>query len=77
MIQAVTDIIIQHLDEAVKLGNFCQSGLREVLGRQRRDYGLSDDFPPEHPIDDLSDKARENAPTHNLGMESLCGLGWS
>ena len=38
------------------------------------DYGLSDEFAPEHPIDNLSEKARENAPIHNLGMESSYGL---
>ena len=28
----------------------------------------------EDPIENLSEHARENAPVHNLGMESLCGL---
>ena len=46
------------------------------MGRQRHDCGLSvsEEFEPEHPIADLPEHARENAPVHNLGMESLCGL---
>ena len=58
----------------MKLANHFQPSLQITLARQRRDYNLSDMFPPEHPIDEISDKARVNAPTHNLGMESSCGL---
>ena len=48
--------------------------LQILLVRQRRDYGISDEFPAEFPIENLSEVARENAPTHNLGMESQCAL---
>ena len=65
-------VVQNHLESVVKLANFMQPGLQTVLGRQRRDYNISDEFPPEFPIDQLSDKVRENAPTHNLDMESKC-----
>ena len=58
----------------MKLANHVQPDLRTTLGRQRKDYGMSDEFMPEFPVDELSDKIRENAPTHNLDMESKCGL---
>ena len=58
----------------MKLANHFQPSLQITLARQQRDYNLSDTFPPEHPIDEISDETRVNAPTHNLEMESSCCL---
>ena len=74
VIEVVIQVAKDHIEDAIKLANFIQTGLQIILGRQRRDYGLSEEFEPEHPIENLSEHARENAPVHNLGMESLCGL---
>ena len=74
VVASVKDVVQEHLESAVKLANHMQPGLRTTLGRQRRDYGISDEFLPEFPVDELSDKVKENAPTHNLDMESKCGL---
>ena len=62
------------MDEAVKLANYLQPDLAKTLARQRRDYGISEEFQAEFPVEDLSDHAAENAPVHNLGMENFCGL---
>jgi hypothetical protein len=74
VVESIKDVLKNYSEEAVKLANWIQPGLQKTLARQRRDYGLSDEFDAEHPIDELSNKARENAPVHNLGMESSCGL---
>ena len=74
VIEAVKEYIHNHLDEAVKLANFFQPDLAETLARQRKDYGLSDEFEAEFPIENLDDHATKNAPVNNMSMESCCGL---
>ena len=74
VVEAIVEVTREYPLEAVKLANHFQPSLQITLARQRRDYNLSDMFPPEHPIDEISNKARVNSPTHNLGMESSCGL---
>ena len=74
VVEAVKEFIVEHLDEAVKLANYLQPDLAKTLARQRRDYGISEEFQAEFPVEDLSDHAAENAPVHNLGMENFCGL---
>ena len=71
--ESLHDDLRNYTEEAVKLANFMQPGLQKTLARQRRDCGLSDEFVPEHTIGKLNEEVRENAPTHNLGMESSCG----
>ena len=70
----VQRVLLAHPEEALKLANFMQPGLKTTLARQRRDYQISDEFEAEHPIENLSENSRENAPVHNLAMESMCGL---
>ena len=59
--------------EAIKLGNFMLPDMRTTLARQRRDYGVSDEFEPEFPVSELSETARKEAPINNLAMENACG----
>ena len=74
VVQAVKEYAIEHLDEAVKLANFLQGDLATTLARLRRDYGVSEEFEAEFPVENLGDNAAENAPVHNLAMENFCGL---
>ena len=74
VIEALKEYIHNHLDEAVKLANLFQPDLAETLARQRKDYGLSDEFEAEFPIENLDDHAVKNAPVNNIGKESFCGL---
>ena len=59
--------------EALQIANHFQPNLQTTLARQRRDYGLDKSFVPEHPVEQLPQSVRENAPVHNLSMEGLCG----
>ena len=74
VVEAITIAAEMHIDECVELANYIMPQVQTVLARERRDYGLSEQFPAEFPIENLSEVAREKAPTHNLGMESQCAL---
>ena len=39
-------------EEVLELTNLIIPGLRTVLARQRRDYGISEDFPAQFPVDE-------------------------
>ena len=69
------EYIHNHLDEAVKLANFFQPDLAETLARQRKDYGLSDEFEAEFPIENLDDHAVKNAPVKQYGYGELLWFG--
>ena len=73
VVKSIVSVLQENLDGAVKLGNYFQPQLKITLARQRRDYGLSSDFPPEHPVQEFPSNVREKAPVHNLEMESSCG----
>ena len=68
-------ISIENMDAAIKFGNSMLPEMQETLARQRRDYGISEKFQPEFPIEGLDDNAKENAPINNLAMENVCGRG--
>ena len=74
VVQSVKEYALHHLDKAVKLANFFQPDLAETLARQRKDYGLSDKFEAEFPVENLSQHAAVNSPINNMRMESYCGL---
>ena len=73
VVLTMQSVLKSNMSEAKKLGNFFLPGLKETLARQRRDYGISDDFEPEFPISELSEDIREKAPINNLAMENACG----
>ena len=62
------------MDAALKIGNLLLPQLQTTIARQRRDYDLSDEFPPELPISELTDAQRENAPVNTMKMKQTCGL---
>ena len=57
VVQTVKEDIEEHVDEAVKLANFLQPDLAKILARYIRDYGLSEEFDAEFPVENLSDHA--------------------
>ena len=73
VIKSISETFSEHKDDAVKLVNLILPELKVVLARQRRDYGLSEDFPAEFPVFDQAPKI-DDTPVHNLAMERQCGL---
>ena len=67
----VTAVAHDHSSEVVKLANLMIPSLRTVLARQRRDYGISDEFPAQYHIEEQAAMIDDN-PVHNLVMESQC-----
>ena len=71
IVSAVKEALHDNMDAAIKFGNYMLPQLQETLARQRRDYGLSESFEPEFPIQNLADHIQENAPINNLAMENV------
>ena len=72
VLAAVTAVAEEHTEEVLKLVNLIIPNLRTVLARQRRDYGISEDFPAQFPVDEQA-PVIDDTPVHNLGMERQCG----
>ena len=72
VVDSVVDAANRNLDECVTLANLVMPEIQKVLGRQRRDYNLSDDFEAEFPVEDQVANP-DDTPVHNLGMERVCG----
>ena len=70
VLQSMKEYALHHLDQAVKLENFFHPDLADILARQRKDYGLSDKFEAEFPVENLSQHADVNSPINNTSMES-------
>ena len=73
VVATLQSVLKNNMVEAIKLGNFMLPDLQTTLARQRRDYGISEEFEPEFPISELSNTVREQAPINNLDMENACG----
>ena len=73
VVEVVKNKSLENIDECVMLANLIMPELKTVLGRQRRDYGLSSNFPEEYPVNQQASNI-DDTPVHNLGMERLCGL---
>ena len=64
VVEIIKSTLADNMDAALKIGNFLLPQLQTTIARQRRDYDLSDEFPPEFPISELTDAQRENAPVN-------------
>ena len=73
VVSSLQTVLKDNMAEAIKLGNFMLPDMRTTLARQRRDYGVSDEFEPEFPVAELSETVRKEAPINNLAMENACG----
>ena len=72
VVASVVAIASQHQDEVIKLANICLPELRTILARQRRDYGISDEFPAQYPVKDQTEHI-DQTPVHNLDAERRFG----
>lgn len=68
VVNVVIENAEEHKSDVVKLANFILPELRTVLARQRKDYGLSDEFPEEYPVNEQASNV-DDTPVHNLAME--------
>ena len=69
VLETVTSVAEEYKKEVVKLAGLMLPELREVLARQRRDYGIDEElFPPQFPVEQQADNI-EDAPTHNMAGE--------
>ena len=72
VISAVKEVAKDHMEDCLALVNICFPGLQTVLARQRRDYGLSEEFPAEFPVFDQCANP-DDTPVNNIAMERQCG----
>ena len=72
VISSVREAAKENISDTLTLLNICLPELRTVLARQRRDYGLSEDFPAEYPVFQQT-KNIDDTPVNNLAMERQCG----
>ncbi|KAK1878430.1 Dihydroorotate dehydrogenase B (NAD(+)) catalytic subunit [Dissostichus eleginoides] len=73
VLNSVSDVAAEHLDEVKKLTDLMQPHLQTVLARQRRDYGIDEEnFPMDYPVSEQASNI-DDTPVHNIGMERQCG----
>ena len=73
VLQSVSVLADEHIEEVQKLTNLMLPHLQTVLARQRRDYGIDEEsYPMEYPVTEQASKVDET-PVHNIGMERQCG----
>ena len=73
VLEAVKNITKKCEKIVISLANLCLPELRTVLARQRRDYGISEDFPAQYPVEQQAANIDE-APVHNVVAETICGM---
>ncbi|QQP38944.1 Hypothetical protein FKW44_005860, partial [Caligus rogercresseyi] len=73
VLNSVSDVAAEHLDEVKKLTDLMLPHLKTVLARQRRDYGIDEEtFPMDYPVSEQASNI-DGTPVHNIGMERQCG----
>ena len=73
IIEVVKSFSEEFGQDGAELVNIMLPKLREVLGRQRRDYGLDEEaFPPQFPVEQQAENI-DDCPVTNLEMERFCG----
>ena len=72
VVKAVREAAEENMEECVTLLNLCLPEMKTVLARQRRDYGISDEFEPEYPVFDQAANV-DDTPVNNIAMERVCG----
>ena len=69
VLESVKSVALEHREEVLKLAKLTVQELREVLARQRRDYGIDEEkFPAQYPVE-LQAANIEVTPTHNMAGE--------
>ena len=72
VVSAVKEVAQEHMEDCIALVNICFPGMQTVLVRQRRVYGLSEEFPAEFPVFDQCANP-DDTPVNNIAMERQCG----
>ena len=73
MLNSVSEMANEYLEDVVKLTNLMLPHLQQVLVRQRRDYGIDEEsFPQQYPVEEQASNI-DDTPVHNIGMERQCG----
>ena len=72
VVNALKEMGQAYKEDCVKLCNFIMPELRTILGRQRRDYGISEEFQPQYPVEQQAMNV-DDTPVTNMAMERLCG----
>ena len=72
VVYSIKEAAMENIDDCVTLLNLCLPEMRTVLARQRRDYGISEQFPAEFPIFDQTLNI-DDTPVNNIAMERQCG----
>ena len=68
VVLAIKQMATDNMEDAIKLANLVLADMKEVLARQRRDYGISEDYPEEYPVFDQAFNI-DDTPVHTLAME--------
>ena len=72
VVSAVKEIAQEHMEDCITLVNIFFPGMQTVLARQRRDYGISEEYPAEYPVFDQCQNP-DDTPVNNIAMERQCG----
>ena len=67
------ELFSDHLEDCVILAKVTLPDLAVVLAKQRRDYGISEEFPAEFPVFDQTSNV-DNTPVNNIAMERSCEM---
>ena len=60
VVESVIETAKEYMDEVVMVANFTMEELRIVLARQRRDYGIAEDYPVAKQASNIVDVIVEN-----------------
>ena len=66
VVEAIESVASEYLPECITLCNFILPELKVVLGRQRRDYGISKEFPAQYPVEKQASKVDETPRVKHL-----------
>ena len=72
VVDAISESGTQYEEHCVKPANFIMPELRTVLARQRRDYGISEEFKAEFPVEKQASNP-DDTPVNNISMERNLG----
>ncbi|KAJ8367646.1 hypothetical protein AAFF_G00313980 [Aldrovandia affinis] len=73
VLNSVSDLAAEHVEEVKKLTNLMLPHLQTVLARQRRDYGIDEEaFQMDYPVSDQASYIDETS-VHNISMERQHG----
>ena len=73
VVEAIKKTANENMDDAIRQATLVLAEMIDIFTRQRRDYGIGEEYPEEYPVFDQAANMG-NTPIHNLAMERQCGL---